>query len=108
MPMEKKMQEHTIFFIYGLISLLIQEIFAYTYIIFPIKDFGKMQRKVNLLFILSWLSPFTGNHQSAVIGPNRCIPHISKPVESGKIPNTAFTLGLSRKILDIEVLSKAL
>lgn len=38
----KKMQEYTIFFIYGLISLLIQEIFAYTYIIFPIKDFGKM------------------------------------------------------------------
>lgn len=59
LPMEKKyMHEYTIIFIYGLISLLIQEIFAYIYIIFPIKDFGKMQRKVNLLFILSWLSPF--------------------------------------------------
>lgn len=46
------MQERTIFFIYGPISLLIQEIFAYIYIIYPIKDFEKNVKEIQFTIYL--------------------------------------------------------
>lgn len=66
-----------------------------------------MENQITICHSPGWV-PFIDNHQSAVIGPNGCIPHISKPAGSGKVPNSVFTLGLSSKFLVTEILSEAL
>lgn len=66
-----------------------------------------MESQITISHSPGWV-PFIDNRQSAVIEPNGCIPHISKPAGSGKIPNSVFTLGVSRKFLDTEILSEAL